>query len=133
MRDSGVDATATSASTSGEPLSEVSRRAALAFGLSGCALLLEGCGGGGGSTEQALASPSDWNVGPLYFLVGSGATWDLAATLPSEIVQGGTFGISATGAALPNGMTMSASGILSVGRATAGTVVGVVFTYAEPS
>jgi hypothetical protein len=66
------------------------------------------------------------------FLVGSGATFDLAATLPSGIRRGGVFGVSSAGAFLPAGMTLTAAGILSVGSATVGSVVGVVFTYAEP-
>jgi hypothetical protein len=105
----------------------------LAIGLSGCASLLEGCGGGGRSIDQDSTPPTAWNVGPLYFPVGSGATWDLSATLPSEIAQGGTFAISPTGAALPTGMTLSQSGILAVGGAAPGMVVGVIFSYAEPN
>jgi hypothetical protein len=65
----------------------------------------------------------------LSFQVGSGATFDLAATLPSGVARGGVFGVSSSGAPLPNGMTLSAAGILATGSATVGEVVGVVFTY----
>jgi hypothetical protein len=64
--------------------------------------------------------------------VGSGATINLASTLPTGVVKGGTFGISSSGASLPTGMTLSPAGILAVGSATTGAVVGVIFTYAEP-
>jgi hypothetical protein len=75
---------------------------------------------------------TDWNVGPLFFLAGSVAALSLELTLPSGAVKGGTFGISTTGAALPTGMTLSQSGILSVGSASPGKVDGVIFTYTEP-
>jgi hypothetical protein len=69
----------------------------------------------------------------LYFAVGSGATFDLVKTLPASIKRGGTFGVSASGAALPAGMTLSTVGILAIGNAAVAAVVGVVFTYAEPA
>lgn len=68
----------------------------------------------------------------MYFAVGSGATLDLATTLPNGVSRGGSFGISPTGAQLPAGMTLTAKGILGVGSATEGAVVGVVFTYELP-
>jgi len=116
----------------GGPSTQVTRRAALAIGLSGCATLVQGCGGGGGSGDPSLMAPGTWNVGPLYLLVGSGATRDLAATLPLDVARGGTFAVSASGTALPAGMKLSAAGILAVGSAKSGTVDGVVFTYTEP-
>ena len=71
-------------------------------------------------------------MGPIYFAVGSGATLDLATTLPNGVARGGSFGVSPNGAPLPNGMNLSASGILGLGSATEGAVVGVVFTYELP-
>ena len=56
----------------------------------------------------------------------------MSATLPSGVVKGGVFGVSSNGAALPNGVTLSPAGILSIGSATATEVVGVIFTYQEP-
>ena len=134
-----------------------SRRQALLIGLFGCVAALAGCGGSGeDSTERSLGSgpapspapgpspspnPSPpppapevgaWNVGSLYFMVGSGARMDLAATLPSGVARGGTFGVSSAGAALPSGVTLSPQGILSIGNAGATEVVGVIFTYQEP-
>jgi hypothetical protein len=66
-------------------------------------------------------------------LVGSGATFDLAPTLPSGVVRGGTFGVSSSGSSLPGGMSLSSAGLLSVGNATSGQTTGVLFTYAEPN
>jgi hypothetical protein len=74
-----------------------------------------------------------WDVGAINFTVGSGATKDLAATLPTGVAKGGTFGVSASGAALPVGMTLSATGILAISTAPVGPVIGVIFTYAEPA
>jgi hypothetical protein len=72
-------------------------------------------------------------VGPIFFTVGSGATLDLSSTLPNGVVKGGVFAVSATGAALPAGMSLTPVGILAVGSATTGAVVEVVFTYVEPA
>lgn len=65
----------------------------------------------------------------MSFQAGSGATFDLAATLPAGVARGGVFGVSSSGAPLPTGMTLTAAGILSTGAATVGEVVGVIFTY----
>jgi len=77
-------------------------------------------------------APGPWGVGPLIFAVGSGATFDLAATLPNGVARGGTFGVAGSGAPLPAGMALSPAGILATGTATVGEVVGVVFTYSVP-
>jgi len=66
------------------------------------------------------------------FVVGGNTTFDLRTTLPSSVPQGGTFGVSSSGAGLPGGMALAASGLLSVGSAGATQAVGVIFTYAEP-
>jgi hypothetical protein len=66
-------------------------------------------------------------------LAGTGATFDLAGTLPSGVTRGGSFGVSPSGSALPGGMVLSAAGILSVGNAVVGQTSGVIFTYAEPA
>jgi hypothetical protein len=65
-------------------------------------------------------------------IVGSGATFDLSTTLPAAVRRGGIFGIDPAGARLPAGMSMTASGLLSVGSATISTVAGVIFTYDTP-
>jgi hypothetical protein len=65
-------------------------------------------------------------------IVGSGATFDLKATLPPGAPRAGTFGIDPAGAGLPAGMNLSPQGVLAVGSATIGSVGGVVFTY-EPA
>lgn len=109
---------------------------------------LMGCGGSDESEVAGVppgASPSPpapppapnpplpWNVTLPAFPTGTSSSFDLASTLPAGVMRGGEFGISASGATLPAGMTLSASGILSVGNATVGTAVGVIFTYAEPA
>lgn len=104
----------------------VTRRQALVFGSAGW-IPLNGCGG-----SESGSSAAGWRVGQVYFLAGDTATVDLSLTLPSEVVKGGTFGVSASGTPLPSGMTLTQSGILAVGSATAVSVDGVVFTYVEP-
>ncbi|HTT12918.1 MAG TPA: hypothetical protein VMG60_18755 [Burkholderiaceae bacterium] len=66
------------------------------------------------------------------FLAGTGQTFDLTQTLPGTVAKGGTFGVSANGAPLPAGMTLSPAGIITVGSATIGQTTGVTFTYTEP-
>ena len=111
----------------------VSRRQAVAFGLAGCATLLEGCGGGGGApADEQNEDPFAWVVGPLYFMPKVVTTFDLRPGLPSHVVRGGTFAVSTSGAALPTGMRLSSSGVISLGSAEAGVIDGVVFSYTEP-
>ena len=117
------------------------KSAAAAAGL----LALAGCGGSEPTEPVSLAaapspapapaqSPAPaWNVTLPSFPVGSNSTFNLATTLPTGVETGGTFGISANGAALPAGMTLSPGGILSVGSATVSRAEGVIFTYTEPS
>jgi hypothetical protein len=62
-------------------------------------------------------------------IVGGGASFNLAITLPVGVNPGGTFGVDANGPSLPPGMTLSSAGILSVGTAAVGTVTGISFTY----
>lgn len=77
--------------------------------------------------------PTAWVINPApAFVVGSGASLDLALTLPAGVVRGGVFSVSSSGASLPTGMSLTGAGILSVGSAAIGTVAGVVFSYAEP-
>jgi len=68
----------------------------------------------------------------VTFILGGALTLDLATTLPSNVMKGGTFGIDPRGAALPAGMTLLSSGILSVGSARTSEAIGVIFTYSEP-
>ena len=128
-----------------------SRRAVLGLGVNAGALLLLGCDvndedGPALSTRPpptttapppasapppAGPSSSAWVVNPPSFAVGSGATFNLANTLPAGVAGGGTFGVSSAGAPLPTGMTLTPAGILSVGTAKVGNVTGVVFTYSS--
>lgn len=73
-----------------------------------------------------------WAPNPT-FVQGSQIPFDLASTLPSEIVRGGVFSVDAAGARLPTGMTLVASGLLYAGTANVGTTTGVIFRYAEPN
>lgn len=128
------------------------RRAFLACGLMGAQAMLTGCGGGGGgetafggtdlgtqpTTPTTPTAPSpplpEWTVGiPMAFAAGTAATIDLSRTLPASIAKGGTFGVDPSGAKLPSGVTLSASGVLSVAANAAVTVTtGVIFSYSEP-
>jgi hypothetical protein len=74
-----------------------------------------------------------WSVGPLYLSEGGIVTMDLALTLPDSVVKGGIFSVASEGAALPAGMMLSSQGVLAIGTAAPGPVVGVVFTYTEPA
>lgn len=126
---------------------QISRRKVFRFGVGAAALLLIGCGGSEQDSSAASApapapaappppapsTPSaSWTVNPPSFAVGSGAAFNLAMTLPQGTGRGGVFGVSATGAGLPAGMTLTPVGILSVGTASVGSVSGVIFTYASP-
>ena len=121
---------------------QVSRRSTLLYWALGACGLAAGCGGGstadsadgtspatgssGGSTAEA------WRIDPVRFESGGGGSFDLATTLPASIPRGGRFGVHPDGTALPAGMQLAASGILSVGSATVGDVTGVIFTYEWP-
>lgn len=126
------------------------RRDVLGFGLGAGSLMLLGCdvlNEEDGSTTTAATPPattpppaaapppaapsSAWVVNPPSFAVGSNATFNLANTLPAGVARGGVFGVSASGAPLPSGMTLTPAGILGVGTAMVGSVAGVVFTYAS--
>jgi len=125
-----------------ELMKEVGRRTILCFGLASGALSLLGCDVSADDSSAAStpaptptpAAPASaaWVVNPPSFAVGSGATFNLATTLPASVARGGAFGISPSGAGLPAGMTLAPVGILSVGTATVGSVAGVVFTYSSP-
>ena len=113
----------------------------LRAGLGTAALLLFGCdvreenpsiSAAPSPAPTGPAASSAWVVNPPSFAVGSGATFNLANTLPAGVARGGVFGISTSGARLPTGMSMTPAGILSVGTAIVGNVTGVVFTYASP-
>lgn len=119
-------------------MKELGRRSILRFGLGAGALLLLGCdfseqdASASAETPAPPAASSAWVVNPPSFAVGSGATFNLATTLPVGVARGGAFGVSTSGARLPTGMGLTAAGILSVGTATVGSVAGVVFTYSSP-
>lgn len=73
-----------------------------------------------------------WNVPTITLIQGGVATFDLNGTLPEGVTRGGTFAVDTTGSLLPPGMTLSQSGVLSVGSASAGDTSGIIFTYEPP-
>jgi hypothetical protein len=87
------------------------------------------------ATAPPTSAPAteQWNVNLPAFTAGSGATFDLASTLPASVQRGGTFSVSPAGAPLPAGMTLTASGILSVGSVYAGQTTGIIFMYSLPA
>jgi hypothetical protein len=82
--------------------------------------------------SPAPPPPAPWSVGLIELRAGNGATFDLSVTLPGSVPRGGTFSVSPSGAPLPAGMTLSASGLLSVGNAAPGQTTGVIFAYTPP-
>lgn len=103
----------------------------------------QNCGGSFDAVSQLSSTDNgngssgtgDWVVNPApTFTEGSNDVYNLAATLPAGALPNGTFGIdTASGPDLPAGMVLdTATGVIHVASATAGTVNGVVFTYTEP-
>ena len=125
-------ALATSASigcdSSEEASATASSSSAAGAGAAGSAAQGTGQGGGG----HGGAGPLVWDIGAPTFVEGASSTFDLAPTLPSGVVPGGTFAVDPSGAPLPSGMTLSPAGLLEVGAAVAGATAGVVFSYTEP-
>ncbi|HYS13673.1 MAG TPA: hypothetical protein VEN28_10205 [Burkholderiaceae bacterium] len=77
-----------------------------------------------------------WAVDPPPTLLAGAISilFDLAPTLPAQIRRGGQFGVAASGARLPVGVTLTPLGILlATGTASVGATSGVVFTYTEPA
>lgn len=82
-----------------------------------------------GSSGPDGSVSTGWSVPVLTFVAGSGGVFDLKTTLPQGAPSGGTFSVDPSGAPLPNGMTLSSNGVLSVGGAVVGDTNGVVFAY----
>lgn len=110
------------------------RRRLLKQGLALAATSITGCGGGVDAEPAAVpaAQQETWTPYVPALIVGSGATFDLSGTLPTNVKRGGTFSLDTSGARLPAGMSLSPSGILAVGAAAIGSVTGVIFTYDAP-
>ncbi len=114
------------------------RRKLLTTAAASFVAVLTGCGGSDAEPVVAASSsspppspgaPATWNPNVPPLVVGSGAVFNLASTLPAGVAAGGAFGVDSNGAQLPFGMTLSSAGILAVGSATAGSVSGVIFKY----
>jgi hypothetical protein len=132
-------------------MQDLSRRDTVALALGGCLSLFAACGGGDGAQAQTTPAPApepaapappppapaalpDWNLAQiLSFVAGTSATVQLTDTLPAGVARGGHFSVKASGAPLPSGATLSASGVLVVSAATpVGATSGVIFEYSEP-
>jgi hypothetical protein len=74
---------------------------------------------------------TSWVVGNITLQQGQGQSFNVAATGPSGYTAGGVYD-AVSGANLPSGLTLSASGTLTDSGASAGTTSGVIFGYTEP-
>jgi hypothetical protein len=69
----------------------------------------------------------------MTLVAGAATSFDLAASLPPGFAAGGTFYADESGAPLPDGVSLTPSGILTVAAdAPAGLTAGVIFAYAAP-
>jgi hypothetical protein len=100
---------------------------------------LSACGGSGesgaerNSSSAALLSGPTWDVAPVLVAGAPQVVFDLNATLPAGVRNGGQFSVSPSGTPLPGGVVLSSTGVLSVtSAATPGVTQGIVFVYAEP-
>ena len=75
-----------------------------------------------------------WDTGnSLRLVADSVSRYDLNVTLPAAMRRGGVFRVASSGTALPSGVALAATGILSASSSAGiGSVVGVVFAYDEP-
>ena len=75
-----------------------------------------------------------WDTGnSLRLVADSVSRYDLNVTLPAAMRRGGVFRVASSGTALPTGVALAATGILSASSSAGiGSVVGVVFAYDEP-
>ena len=75
-----------------------------------------------------------WDTGnSLRLVADSVSRYDLNVTLPAAMRRGGVFSVASSGTALPSGVALAATGILSASSSAGiGSVVGVVFAYDEP-
>ena len=90
------------------------------------AAVLAGCGGGPDDS-------SEWRVADSRALtLTAGTTFDLSATLPAGVANGGVFDVDPSGAPLPVGITLSPRGMLTVSLSASGTANGVIFRYTPP-
>lgn len=113
---------------------------------------LAGCGGSGDDLLPNVSAPAStpaggtpgggtptvasttWDVVPNRALaIAAGGTFNLAATLPENAATGGIFEVDPSGAPLPDGITLSPTGLLSVSSSATGGTAGVVFRYTPPA
>lgn len=69
----------------------------------------------------------------MTLVAGAATSFDLASFLPEGVSAGGTFSADGSGAPLPDGVSLSPEGILTVAAdAPAGLTSGVIFAYEAP-
>ena len=108
----------------------VKRRELLKLGALSYAVALAGCGRSHGENiPSEVWDPTPW----LLFTAGaSNVSLDLSLTLPTGIRRGGAFSLASTSKSLPDGMSLSAHGILIAVNPVAGITSEIIFSYAEP-
>ncbi len=82
------------------------------------------------SALAPVAAPG-WNLEALKGLA-CGETHDLSLGLPPGVKRGGQFRVDPLGAPLPEGLHLSATGLLTVHSSQPLRVTGVIFEYDEP-
>ena len=109
----------------------VKRRELLKLGALGYAVTLAGCG----RSHLEHIPLKVWDPTPwLLFRAGaSNVSLDLSLTLPTGVRRGGTFSLASTSGSLPDGMSLSAQGILIAVNPVAGITSKIIFSYAEPA
>jgi hypothetical protein len=108
------------------------RRRRLVTGVcAGLFAVLSGCGGAAGDDPAANAN---WDVAPARSLsLARGTSFNLAETLPADVMRGGVFDVDPGGSPLPVGVVLLPSGLLTVGPSATGSAAGVVFRYTPPA
>lgn len=86
------------------------------------------------SPPPPAAPPVAWEVGAGLAVFADGASaFDLNRTLPASVKRGGRFSVSAAGSRLPDGVALTAAGLLTAAAGTAiGSFANIVFEYDEP-
>lgn len=105
-----------------------SRRRFLEFSLNG----LVAVGGSSLLNFSFLPQNTSWDLSALNRLE-PGQNLDLNLTLPKHLKRGGQFSVDQSGSPLPNGVSLSHDGHLSVGIGVSCAISGIIFSYEEPA
>lgn len=112
-------------------MTTTTRRGFLELALKGCVVIGAGSLMGFSLNKLFANQTADWDLTVVNQLV-PGQSVDLNHTLPKQVRPGGHFSV-ASGARLPEGVSLTREGVLTVGLDVRGTVSGVVFSYDEPN